>query len=83
MGDVKCSHLFFNDIAEHGGIPLMWTTGHSVVKAKMHEESAPLAGELSGHFAAASLVVHAVTWALVGAVAGFLWQRGENSASPA
>lgn len=50
MGDVKCSHLFFNDIAEHGGVPLMWTTGHSVVKAKMHEEKAPLAGELSGHF---------------------------------
>lgn len=45
--------------------------------------SSPVPGELSGHFAAASLVVHAVTWALVGAVAGFLWQRGENNASPA
>lgn len=45
------------------------------------EFTSPVPGELSGHFAAASLVVHAVTWALVGAVAGFVWRRGETDAA--
>lgn len=49
IADVKCSYRLFDDIREHGGSPLMWITGHSVMKAKMLEENAPMAGELSGH----------------------------------
>lgn len=49
IADVKCSHRLFDDIAAHGGKPMMWITGHSVVKARMLEVGAPLAGELSGH----------------------------------
>ena len=47
--DVKCSQGLEEDIRAHGGRPLMWRTGHSVMKAKMKQEGAPLAGELSGH----------------------------------
>ncbi|MBK9132280.1 MAG: phosphomannomutase/phosphoglucomutase [Gammaproteobacteria bacterium] len=47
--DVKCSRHLARVIAEHGGRPLMWRTGHSLVKAKMKETGAPLAGEMSGH----------------------------------
>jgi phosphomannomutase/phosphoglucomutase len=49
IGDVKCSQLMFDDIAKHGGIPIMWKTGHSLVKDKMRKENAVLAGEFSGH----------------------------------
>lgn len=49
IGDVKCSHRLFDDIRDRGGRPMMWITGHSVMKAKMLEEDAPMAGELSGH----------------------------------
>ncbi|MFW6054953.1 MAG: phosphomannomutase/phosphoglucomutase [Thermodesulfobacteriota bacterium] len=49
IGEVKCTHLLFQDIAEHGGKPLMWKTGHSLIKAKMQETGALLAGEMSGH----------------------------------
>lgn len=49
IGDVKCSQVLFDEIARLGGNPIMWNTGHSLVKAKMAEETAPLAGELSGH----------------------------------
>ncbi|MDD6088497.1 MAG: phosphomannomutase/phosphoglucomutase [Desulfovibrionaceae bacterium] len=49
IADVKCSARLFRDIAEHGGKPLMWTTGHSIIKAKMRETDSPLAGEMSGH----------------------------------
>lgn len=49
LGDVKCSDRLFDDIRKYGGQPLMCVTGHSVVKAKMLETGAPLAGELSGH----------------------------------
>ncbi|MDD2219471.1 MAG: phosphomannomutase/phosphoglucomutase, partial [Desulfoplanes sp.] len=49
IGEVKCSHLLFDDIASHGGTPLMWKTGHSLIKAKMRETKALLAGEMSGH----------------------------------
>lgn len=49
LGDVKCSDRLFTDISNRGGQPLMCVTGHSVVKAKMLETKAPLAGELSGH----------------------------------
>lgn len=50
IGDVKCSQLFFEDIRIRGGVPLMWRTGHSLIKAKMRETGALLAGEMSGHF---------------------------------
>jgi len=49
IGDVKCSPLLFRDIAARGGRPILWKTGHSNIKAKMKEEKAALAGELSGH----------------------------------
>lgn len=49
IGEVKCSHLLYQDIAKHGGKPIMWKTGHSLIKAKMKEEKALLAGEMSGH----------------------------------
>ncbi len=47
--DVKCSQALADDIAAHGGTPVMWKTGHSLIKAKMRESGAPLAGEMSGH----------------------------------
>ena len=49
LADVKCSDRLFHDIRHRGGNPHMCVTGHSVVKAKMLETGAPLAGELSGH----------------------------------
>ncbi|MBF0283095.1 MAG: phosphomannomutase/phosphoglucomutase [Magnetococcales bacterium] len=49
IGDVKCSQLLFDAVARAGGVPLMWKTGHSLVKAKMRETGAMLAGEMSGH----------------------------------
>ncbi len=47
--DVKVSEALPEDIAAHGGTPIMWTTGNSYIKAKRIEEGAPLAGEMSGH----------------------------------
>ena len=49
IGDVKSSSALFERIAELGGTPLMWKTGHSLIKAKMLETGSPLAGEMSGH----------------------------------
>ena len=49
IADVKASQILFDRIAELGGTPLMWKTGHSLIKAKMKETGAPLAGEMSGH----------------------------------
>jgi phosphomannomutase len=49
IADVKASQTLFDRIAELGGKPLMWKTGHSLIKAKMKETEAPLAGEMSGH----------------------------------
>ena len=49
IGDVKASQMLFDRIAELGGTPLMWKTGHSLIKAKMKEVGSPLAGEMSGH----------------------------------
>ena len=49
IGDIKSSAALFDRIAELGGKPLMWKTGHSLIKAKMKETGAPLAGEMSGH----------------------------------
>ncbi len=49
IGEVKCSQRLYDDIARHGGRPIMWKTGHSLLKAKLKEEGALLAGEMSGH----------------------------------
>jgi phosphomannomutase len=49
IADVKASQALFDRIAELGGTPLMWKTGHSLIKSKMKETGAPLAGEMSGH----------------------------------
>jgi phosphomannomutase/phosphoglucomutase len=49
IGEVKCSQLMYDDIARRGGNPIMWKTGHSLIKSKMKESQAALAGEMSGH----------------------------------
>ena len=49
IGEVKCSQLLYDDIRKRGGNPIMWRTGHSLIKAKMKESHAELAGEMSGH----------------------------------
>lgn len=49
IAEVKCSQNLFDDIAAHGGTPVMWKAGHSLIKAKMKETGAALAGEMSGH----------------------------------
>jgi phosphomannomutase/phosphoglucomutase len=48
--DVKCTGHLSSHVLRHGGSPLMWKTGHSLIKAKMRETDAALAGEMSGHF---------------------------------
>jgi phosphomannomutase len=50
IADVKCSEVLFDGIAAAGGRPLMWKTGHSVIKAKMKELDSPFAGEMAAHF---------------------------------
>ncbi len=50
IGEVKCSHLLYEDIASHGGQPIMSRTGHSIMKKRLKDEQALLAGEMSGHF---------------------------------
>jgi phosphomannomutase / phosphoglucomutase len=49
ISDVKCSQRLYDDITKHNGTPIMWKAGHSLVKAKMKETQALLAGEMSGH----------------------------------
>jgi phosphomannomutase / phosphoglucomutase len=49
IGEVKCSQKLYDDIEKNGGRPIMWKAGHSLIKSKMKEEKAPLAGEMSGH----------------------------------
>jgi len=49
IADVKASQILFDAVADAGGVPLMWRTGHSLIKAKMAETGCPLAGEMSGH----------------------------------
>jgi phosphomannomutase len=49
IADVKASQTLYDRIAALGGTPLMWKTGHSLIKSKMKETGAPLAGEMSGH----------------------------------
>ncbi|RJR41600.1 MAG: phosphomannomutase/phosphoglucomutase [Desulfobacteraceae bacterium] len=49
IGEVKCSQVFYDDVARNGGKPIMWKAGHSLIKGKMKEESALFAGEMSGH----------------------------------
>ena len=49
IGEVKCSQTLFDDIERHGGVPVMSAVGHSLIKAKIKETGAKLAGEMSGH----------------------------------
>ncbi len=49
ISEVKCSMVMYEDIRKHGGNAIMWRTGHSLIKKKMKEENAALAGEMSGH----------------------------------
>jgi phosphomannomutase/phosphoglucomutase len=49
LGEVKCSQTLYDDIAARGGRPILWKTGHSLIKKKMKEERALLGGEMSGH----------------------------------
>ncbi|GBQ04696.1 phosphoglucomutase/phosphomannomutase PgmG [Saccharibacter floricola] len=49
IADVKASQVLFDEVAKAGGKPLMWRTGHSLIKSKMAETASPLAGEMSGH----------------------------------
>jgi phosphomannomutase len=49
IADVKASQILFDEVAAAGGVPLMWRTGHSLIKSKMAECGSPLAGEMSGH----------------------------------
>src|ERR1700733_15027256 len=49
IADVKASQVLFDEIAKAGGTPLMWKTGHSLIKSKMAETGSPLAGEMPGH----------------------------------
>ena len=49
IADVKASRALFDHVSAHGGEPLMWKTGHSLIKSKMKETGSPLAGEMSGH----------------------------------
>jgi phosphomannomutase/phosphoglucomutase len=49
IGEVKCSQIMYDELKRLGGNPIMYKTGHSLIKAKMKEEHAELAGEMSGH----------------------------------
>jgi phosphomannomutase / phosphoglucomutase len=49
VSEVKCSQTMYDDIEKHGGVPVMWKTGHSMIKKKMKEVNAEMAGEMSGH----------------------------------
>jgi phosphomannomutase / phosphoglucomutase len=49
VGDVKCSDRLYDDISQKGGYPIMWKTGHSLIKEKIKIEKAPFGGEMSGH----------------------------------
>ena len=49
IADVKASQVLFDEVSRMGGVPIMWKTGHSLIKSKMAESKSPLAGEMSGH----------------------------------
>jgi phosphomannomutase/phosphoglucomutase len=49
IAEVKCSQTLYDDVAKNGGVPIMWKAGHSLIKSKMKETNAALAGEMSGH----------------------------------
>lgn len=49
VGDVKCSDRMYHDIEKNGGVPVMWKTGHSLIKDKVKSDKAPFGGEMSGH----------------------------------
>jgi hypothetical protein len=51
LGEVKCSQTLYDDIAKHGGQPVVWKTGHSLIKTRMKETGALRAGEIPGHVA--------------------------------
>jgi len=50
IGEVKCSQIMYDEIERKGGVSIMWKTGHSLIKKKLKDENALLAGEMSGHF---------------------------------
>jgi phosphomannomutase len=50
IADVTCSQVVFDAIAGAGGVPVIWPTGHSLIKARMRQSGAPLAGEISGYY---------------------------------
>jgi phosphomannomutase len=50
IGDVKASQTLYDEIARAGGIPIMWKSGHALLRSKLAETGGPLAGEMSGHF---------------------------------
>jgi phosphomannomutase len=81
IADVKASQTLFDEIARMGGTPLMWRTGHSLIKAKMAETGAPLAGEMSGHIFFADRY-YGYDDALYAAIRllGYLGQREESLA---
>lgn len=49
IGDVKCSNILYQNIRSYGGQPIMWKTGHSLIKTKISDENSPFGGEFSGH----------------------------------
>jgi len=49
VGEVKCSQVLYDEIEKAGGVPVMWKTGHSLIKSRMKELGAAMAGEMSGH----------------------------------
>ncbi len=49
VGDVKCSKVLYDDIKKHGGVPVMFKTGHAMIKQKMHQDGIRMGGEMSGH----------------------------------
>jgi phosphomannomutase/phosphoglucomutase len=49
LGEVKCSQVLYDDVKAHGGVPIMWKTGHSLIKEKIRQSGALIGGEMSGH----------------------------------
>ena len=61
LADVKASQVLFDEIARMGGRPVMAATGHSLIKAKLAETGAPLAGEMSGHISLPTAITGSTT----------------------
>lgn len=79
ISEVKSSHRLYNDIAKNGGKPIMWKTGHSLIKSKMKESKALLAGEMSGHIFFADRYF-GYDDAIYGAIR--LYEIAQNTSSP-